>query len=211
MESRPNCFAKASLYAFPAAVLVVAGSVYFLDEPIALSVGQLIRSNAFLSRYTNNLPDVLLPSVLLLSAAMWIAYLRRVREGIRDDQTRFYRIAGTALPAAFLLKTALKYVFGRVNTRAWLEHPAVHAFLWFRGGEGHTGFPSGHMTVFAVLAFASGIFFPRTRIYCAGLLLVLGSALILTDYHFLADVIAGAYLGWAVVAVTCRALERRSA
>ena len=211
MESRVNCLAKASLYSLPAAALAVAGSVCFLDEPIALAVDRLIRSHALLGRYTRNIPDVLLPVVLLLSSGMWIAYIRRVRVGIRDDRARFHMIAGTALPAAFFLKTALKYVFGRINTRAWLEHPAAHAFLWFRGAEGHDGFPSGHMTVFAALAVALWIFFPRTRFFCAFLLLVLGSALTLTNYHFLADVIAGAYLGWVVVAVTCRAVERRSA
>jgi membrane-associated phospholipid phosphatase len=209
MESRPNCTAKAALSAFPAATLLVALSVHFLDQPIALAVGGLIRSHELLARYTGNLPDLLLPLVLLLSAGMWAAYFRRVHGGHRDDRAHFHRLAGTALPAAFALKTALKYLFGRVETRAWLESPEVHTFLWFRGGESHTGFPSGHMTVFAALAAASWIFLPRTRFLGAAVLTLLGAALILTDYHFLGDVIAGAYLGWAVVAAICRALEKR--
>ena len=211
MESGPNCLLKASLYSFPAVVLAIAGSVYFLDEPIALAIDRVIRSNALLVRYTNNIPDILLPLVLLLSAGMWIAYTRRVRRGILDERTRFHRIAGTSLPAAFLLKTALKFAFGRISTRAWLEDPAAHAFLWFGGRGAHSGFPSGHMAVFAVLAAAAWIFFPRTRSFSMVVLLTIGSALVLTDYHFLADVIAGAYIGWVTVAVTCRALERRTA
>ncbi len=210
MESRTNFVVKAFLFTLPAAALVVA-SVQFLDEPIALAVGRLIRSHPVLARYTSDIPDLLLPTVLLLSAAMWIGYARRIRSGIRDERTRYYRLTGAALPAAFFLKTVLKYVFGRINTRTWLENPATNAFLWFQGGDRNMGFPSGHMTVFAALAAASWIFFPRTRPFCAILLLALGSALILTDYHFLADVIAGAYFGWAVVAVARRALETKSA
>ena len=211
MERVRNRNAGASLYTFGATTLAVAGSVMFLDEPISLAVGRLMQSHGFLARYGGNLPDLLLPAVLLLSAWMWIAYVHRVRRGVLDDRTRFHLVAGTALPAAFLLKTALKFVFGRINTRAWMESPAVPSFLWFRGGEAHAGFPSGHMTVFAALAVAAWYFFPRARVACAALLLALGSALILTNYHFLADVIAGAYLGWAVAAVTCLALEKRAA
>ncbi len=192
MKRTPDCTAKASLYVFPATALAVAASVSFLDQPIALAMSRLMRTSELLARYGGSLPDLLLPAVLLLSAWMWLAYARRVRSGIRDDRTRFHRLAGTALPAAFVLKTVLKYLFGRVNTRAWLEHPAVHTFLWFRGNESHTGFPSGHMTVFATLAVACWIFFPRARVACVVFLLLLGSALILTNYHFLADVVAGA-------------------
>lgn len=211
MQKRPDCGAKATLYSFPAATLAVVASVFFLDQPIALAVDRGLRTNELLVHYTARIPDLLLPVVLLFSAGAWFAYLRRVRSGVYDDRTRFHRLVGTALPVAFVLKAALKYVFGRINTRAWLEHPAVNGFLWFRGADGHSGFPSGHMTVFAALAAAAWIFFPGMRGYCALVLGILGAALILSNYHFLADLIAGAYLGWAIVAVTCWALERRSA
>jgi membrane-associated phospholipid phosphatase len=210
MQKRPDCGTKAAIYSFPAATLAVVASLFLFDEPIALAVDRGLRSNELLMRYTDRIPDLLLPAVLLFSAGAWFAYLRRVRSGIHDDRTRFHRLVGTGLPVAFVLKGALKYVFGRIETRAWLDHPAVNDFLWFRGADGHSGFPSGHMTVFAALAAAVWIFFPTMRLYCALGLGILGLALILSNYHFLADVIAGAYLGWVVIAMTCWSLESRS-
>jgi len=211
MEKTLNCGAKATLYGLPVVALAVVGSVFLLDEPIALAVDRGLRSNELFAQYSDRIPDLLLPAVLLFSAGAWVAYFRRVRRGIRDERTRFHRLAGTAVPAAFVLKVALKHVFGRVNTRAWVEHPAANGFLWFRGADGHTGFPSGHMTVFAALAAAVWVFFPGMRAYCVLLLAALGAALIVTNYHFLADVVSGTYLGWAVAAVTCWSLEKRSA
>jgi membrane-associated phospholipid phosphatase len=185
------------------ATLVVL-SDRFLDERIALSVYRLIGSHSLLSRYFKNIPDLLLPFVLLLSAVMWVSYLRRLHSGIRDDRTWFFRLSGCALPIAYVLKILFKHVFGRITTRAWLENPTANTFHWFHGGGQYSGFPSGHMVVFTSLAGACWIFFPRYRLACISLTLGLGIALIATDYHFLSDVIAGGYLGLVVVAATHR-------
>lgn len=51
------------------------------------------------------------------------------------------------------------------------------------------------MTVFSAFFAAIWFFYPRYRSISIGLGLVLAVALVATDYHFLSDVIAGAYLG----------------
>jgi membrane-associated phospholipid phosphatase len=209
MKTDADCLAKTALYAFPAVLALVVVCVQFLDQPVALEIARVIRSNDLLSRHTANLPDVLPPGVLLFSAGAWAAYLRRTRDAIHDERTAFYRLAGTALPAVFFLKAAMKFAFGRINTRSWIEQPAAHTFLWFRGVDDHTAFPSGHMAVFAALAAAFWIFFPRTRTPGLVFLSLLGAALVVTDYHFVSDVVAGGYLGLAVAAVACRILEGR--
>jgi len=188
-------------------VLLVVLSHGFLDERIARAVYRLLRSDPMLSRYTSDIPDLLLPAVLVLTAAMWASYLRRVRRGSRDDRSRFFLLAGTALPVAFVAKWILKHVFGRLGTRAWLENPSDLSFHWFHGGGEYSGFPSGHMVVFTTLAAACWFFLPKYRAASLSGVIALGVALIATDYHFLSDVIAGGYLGFAVFAVTDRGLE----
>jgi membrane-associated phospholipid phosphatase len=188
------------------AVLVILSSM-FLDERIALGVDRLLRSVPLLSRGTSRIPDLLLPVVLVLSGVMWAMYLRRVRRGSHDDKDRFFLLSGTALPVAYVAKFMLKHLFGRMNTRVWLENPVDRSFHWFHGGGEYSSFPSGHMAVFTTLAAACWLFFPKYRATCLSAIVGLGVALIATDYHFLSDVIAGGYLGLLVLAVTDRSLE----
>jgi membrane-associated phospholipid phosphatase len=58
------------------------------------------------------------------------------------------------------------------------------------------------MTFFAAFSAAVWVFYPRYRTISIGLMLVLALALVITDYHFLSDVIAGAYLGWVTTCLT---------
>jgi membrane-associated phospholipid phosphatase len=188
-----------------AAVLTVF-STRFLDARIALGFDRLLRSIPLLARGTSRIPDLLLPAVLILSGIMWTMYLRRVREGIRDAKTRFFLVSGTGLPAAYVTKAMLKHVFGRMNTRVWLESGGDLSFHWFHGGREYGSFPSGHMTVFTTLAAACWLIFPKYRAACLAGIAALGFALVATDYHYLSDVIAGGYLGLAVLVGTERVL-----
>ena len=189
------------------AAILVALSSGFLDERIALWFDRLLRSDPRLSKYTSGIPDLLLPTVLVLSGVLWAMYLRRARSGSRDEKTRFFLLSGTALPVAYVTKLMLKYLFGRMNTRTWLENPADRSFHWFHGGGEYSSFPSGHMVVFTTLAVACWLFFPKYRVACLAVLIALAFALVATDYHFLSDVIAGGYLGLVVLVGTDRCLE----
>ena len=111
------------------------------------------------------------------------------------------------MPVAYVAKQMLKYLFGRMNTRAWLENPVDLSFHWFHGGGLYGSFPSGHMAVFATLAAAFWLFFPKYRVACLAVMIALGFAMVATDYHYLSDVIAGGYLGLVVFAGTDRGLE----
>ena len=107
------------------------------------------------------------------------------------------------MPASFVVKTVLKSVFGRTSTRHWIyypNHPSLNELHWLQGkGLRLTGFPSGHMAVFTAIALVTVRYYPGSRTVCWSLLTALALALILTDYHFVADVIAGAYVGFIVV------------
>jgi membrane-associated phospholipid phosphatase len=64
------------------------------------------------------------------------------------------------------------------------------------------------MVVFTALAAASWLLFPKYRAASLAAITALGGALVATDYHYLSDVIAGGYLGLAVLVGTDRCLER---
>jgi membrane-associated phospholipid phosphatase len=178
-----------------AAVVVVVISFLHLDAPLAIWIDLHVRSHGAFQIYTSNIPDLLLLSVIILSTLSWVGYFYLKGRGIQNIHRQFFLIMGTVLPLSFVLKTLLKMAFGRIETRIWLTDNSLDGMHWFAGGEGFDGFPSGHMLVFSTLFLALWKFYPRYRSACLVVWLALGSALILTNYHFLSDVLAGGYFG----------------
>ena len=174
----------------------------YLDAWLALGARELLKSSDLLQNSTSDIPDFLFLIVCVGSGLLWINYLILRRRGDNNELSQFSLLAGSALPLAYFLKSIFKYVFGRTNTRFWLENRVSDEFHWFHGGGNYGGFPSGHMAVFSAFFAAIWIFYPRYRAVSSGCLIALALALVATDYHFLSDVIAGAYLGVAVTWLT---------
>ncbi len=172
-----------------------------LDTAIAGFFGDLLRNNAFMSSYASDIPDILLPAAAFFTATSWTAYFSLAHKRVDNPCSRFFLLTGCTVPLSFLAKTVLKYMFGKVTTRAWLSDHSLYGFHWFSSGEKFNGFPSGHMAFLTVAVLAAMRFYPRSRGVCIGLLLLLAAALIITDYHFLSDVIAGVLMGFLIDAV----------
>jgi len=127
-----------------------------------------------------------------------VLYFHDKRKGIDDIRTAFFLLVGTSLPLTFLIKSILKFVFGGITTRFWLVSPIAREFHWFHGVDNYSGFPSGHMAVFAAIFLDLWKYYPRYRSVYGVLLFLLAMALISTNYHFLSDIVAGAYLGYVI-------------
>lgn len=183
--------------------------VRYLDVPVALFVKEYLFGNRGWSNLASDLPDLLLMAVLATTVAAFSLYLVRSNKGIYDDLTRLAQLVTWAAPASFMAKGSSKFIFGRVNTRQWLQEPALYGFHWCQGLPGCEGFPSGHMVVAVTLLAALARFYPKSLPFCYFMALLLGVALIVTNYHFLSDVIAGAALGVLVEALVCSLLFRR--
>lgn len=179
-------------------VLLVLCSYFYLDARTALFVNRAWMSHARLAVFSSNIPDFLFPIVCLITGIAWTAYFYLTHKGIYDTHTRFFQLVAITIPLTFFLKSTLKHAVGRINTRFWLRHPGFKEFHWFHGGGNYTSFPSGHMAVFMALVIALWRFYPRYHSAYFGFLSALALALIMTDYHFISDVIAGAYLGFLV-------------
>jgi len=209
MSNRSN---RMNLIAWSSSALLLAPLLMLcvrrLDIPVAYFVRDHLFGNVHYSRLASNIPDLLLFVVLITTVVSLSLYLLRTRKGLYDATTRLEKLVAWAAPVSYLAKIALKFVFGRVNTRFWLQEPGLYGFHWFQGRQGCEGFPSGHMIVIVTLLAALWRFFPKSRPYCLLLGLSLGAALVATNYHFLSDVIAGAYLGALVEAVVFRLLLR---
>ncbi len=170
--------------------------IRYVDRPVSLFIHEQFYSNRHWARLTSSVPDTLLIMVVVISAGSFLAYCLRKRRLLLDRRTRLLGHIAMSLPISYLVKVVLKIAFGRVETRFWLKNPHLYEFHWFHASDGFNGFPSGHMIVFATLASAIARHEPSYRLFCHSFLVVLAILLVTTNYHFAADVIFGAYIGF---------------
>jgi membrane-associated phospholipid phosphatase len=192
-------------------IFVVISNSYF-DPDIARFFRSMLGANAWLARHTSHIPDILFPVVLAITALTWLSYFFLRNKTRYISLRRLCQLMGTTVPISVLLAFVLKHIFGRVNTQAWLFNPDLYAYQWFQGGPHYIGFPSGHMAVITALVAAAWHYSPRYRKVYSVALLFTAFMLITSTYHFLSDVIAGAYLGLMVdyLAYQCMIWGRKS-
>lgn len=178
----------------------------WLDKPIALFVNEIISGHDSLP--SSHIPDLLFPFSLSVTAFAWTAFIFLKRQVRHELAAQFFLFIGISVPISFLLKSVLKFLIGRINTKYWLLCPGSPDFHFLHGTENYCGFPSGHMAVFTVIVLALRRYFPRYRLIYNAALASLGLALIVTGYHFLSDVIAGVCAGVVVDNVAYQCIRR---
>lgn len=122
----------------------------------------------------------------LVVARLTRGHLSRFAEGLA--------IACLASICAYGINDQVLKPFFGVQTPAEVVRGAAHAFHLATGFAG-SSFPSGHMVLAGAFA---GVFMRLYRISrrpLSGLLLLAAALLVAGDWHFISDVIAGAFLG----------------
>lgn len=169
--------------------LVVAVAFTCWDIPIAHKVYGILGTTAGIARG--------LGSAVLLGIEGAVALglvIVRIRRGYLSPFREATALAClTSICAYAINDTTLKLFFGVPNPGAVL-HGAAHAFNLMKGSAS-SSFPSGHMAIAGAFA---GVFFRlyRTTVFPLSLLLLAGAALLVVgDWHFVSDVIAGTFVG----------------
>ena len=181
-------------------------SYFWLDRPIALFVHEHLRGFDAFAMLTY-VPAITIP----LAVAAFTAVALRVLSGRALSRLQTVIVlAGASLAVSEAIKVQLKYAFGRTWPETWVrDNPSfirdgVYGFYPFHGGPGFAAFPSGHMSAICALLSVFWVCYPRLRVLYALVMAVVGIGLIGADFHFLSDVIAGAFLGiwtgWLTVA-----------
>jgi hypothetical protein len=128
------------------------------------------------------------------SAATLFMVLARLVRGHISAFGETLVIACLASMCAYVINDHLLKVFFGVPNPTDVMHGAGHSFNLWMGSE-NSSFPSGHMVLAGAFA---GVFM---RLYRASiwplsaLLLTAAGLLLVGDWHFLSDIIAGAFLG----------------
>ena len=172
-----------------ACAAVVAFSFERVDVPTALRFW-----NA--GRILNPLNEGFGATVILAaeSAVILFTVLARLVRGQIPVFGETLAIACLASMCAYVINDHVLKVFFGVPNPTDVIHGARHSFnLWM--GSGNSSFPSGHMALAGAFA---GVFMRlyKASIWPLSVLLLLAAVLLLVgDWHFPSDIIAGAFLG----------------
>lgn len=188
-----------TLVALGFCLLLVILSYFFIDRQVAdfaYTHDQQMLDKFFISlTYISSFLFILAPVIIVM------AILKLARTGSISKFSNVSLVASINLLVADSIKDDLKYVFGRYwpetwvnNNPSWISNHA-YGFHWFKLGQGYQSFPSGHTTI--VFAFMSvfWIMYPKLRWLCVVTCGSVVVGLIAMNYHFVSDVLAGAFLG----------------
>ena len=182
--------------------IVVSAAVYAcvvaIDHPLALLIRDRtdpVSAASLLVRIPEAIAGIAIASAAALG--MW-----RALTGHLPVIWREAFLAGLSICVALAIKSELKLLFGRVPPEAWFLHqsgPLRNFHLFYDGS-----FPSGHMTVLAVLIPFIWVYARPLRGLWLLLCAAVGCALLIMEAHFLGDLVAGTLLGVTVGATCCR-------
>jgi len=182
------------LLALALCVVAVGLCIGFVDRPLAEWLDAHVRHTEFWAA----LHLALYPFLLVVLAALFFL----IGCGVSMISGRSLR-PWTAIPIlcswATMWAVASEIILKRIFGRGWTDPTFVREHLYgfhFLHGETHwDAFPSGTATVsFAILAVL-WILRPRWRVAGTATVVLLSVAVVIGNYHWLSDVIAGGFLG----------------
>lgn len=183
--------------AFVATVVAVVIAYQFLDRDIASYAATHFQKKPWFDAMTQ-IPEWLARLAALVFAVS-AAYALIGRAPPRPLAIGL--LASASLAVASAIKDQLKLAFGRTWPETWTNNNLsfirdhVYGFNPFRGGQAYASFPSGHTTAICAVTAVLWICYPKFRAAYALLVATVVIGLIGADYHFLSDIIAGAFLG----------------
>jgi membrane-associated phospholipid phosphatase len=135
---------------------------------------------------------VLVSLEMVMIAALAIV---RISKGNLPAFAKAVFVACCASLSAFVANDyILKIVFGRLNPSDFFQTPTAQVFHFFQGSQ-QSSFPSGHMVLATAFAMVMIRLQPRTKPVLIILLCLGAIALLVGDWHFVGDVVAGTFVG----------------
>jgi membrane-associated phospholipid phosphatase len=181
-------------FVFAAGIVLIC--IRWIDRAVALLLARNMPQ--VVASHIENVPDLLLPITLAVSAAAWAGYAWLKWKKSRLQLRHIFATIGLSSLLSFAAKDVLQLLLGRFTPKEWLASPDLTQFH-FLGANGFSGaFPSGHMCVLTPVLIALYRMFPSLRALWILLWAALALALLAGSYHFVSDVIAGAYLGFSI-------------
>jgi membrane-associated phospholipid phosphatase len=190
-----------------ATAVAVVIAYLWLDRVIALfAQGRLVQHDTYAQ--LTHIPDPFMPLAIVIFVSVGLLALSG-RPLAKIPATAL--LCSVSVIVAEATKNQLKFVFGRTWPDTWIQnnpsfiHDGVYGFNPFHGGPGYMSFPSGHLSQTCAVISVLWIIYPKWRALYALVVLAVVVGLVGANYHFLSDIIAGAFVGistgWMVTAL----------
>jgi membrane-associated phospholipid phosphatase len=186
-----------SLVALLMCAAIVVVCYRWIDRPVAYFVHDRdVPSHPALKWLTYPPPILQDWSPFVLTALI----VRRVWGPFRLGE-RALLAACVGLILADQFRESLSYAFGRYWPDTWIDdNPSLirdgaYGFHPFHIGSAYGSFPSGHMARTTAVAAAVWTSLPKLRWLCLAACLAVAVGLVGMNYHFVGDVVAGAFVG----------------
>jgi len=191
------------LFASLASLSLIVASFFLIDRPLARLMAKFHLFQALLNRAPVELPVMIaLACLAVLLGGSYLAAGKRLPKWVAAGM-----LAGLALVWSLCLtEFLLKPLFGRTLPIAYLQ-TGQYGFHWFHLGDAFGSFPSGHADQVTSILSVLWVFYPRWRWVYVGALALLAFALLLGEWHFLSDIIAGSFIGTASGVLTMQIWE----
>ena len=200
-------------------VAAIVLSILWIDRPVASFVHDHFR---YLVRgpvaELSHFPNPLFLLALILSVILMLRMI--FGRPLSWHQANIF-VCSLGVVFTELLKSIVKFIFGRTWPETWLgNNPSfirdgVYGFHFMHGGSAYQSFPSGHMAAACTVLSVVFIRYPPFRPLCLIVGLLVGMVLVGSNYHFVSDVIAGAFvglsIGWIATVIWDAWVDRRIA
>jgi membrane-associated phospholipid phosphatase len=144
---------------------------------------------------------ILLAQLFLLACGIWRASGRQLR-----PWTGTLLLCSLAAMWALAAEVVFKTIFGRSSPDPAYVQYHVYEFQLLHGGPHRWSFPSGTAIISAAIVAVLWPLIGRWRRLGALVVFALSVAVVVTNYHWLSDVIAGVFLGVSIGWFTVRLL-----
>jgi membrane-associated phospholipid phosphatase len=183
-------------------VTAVVFSIFWVDRPLALFAHDHFR---FVVRGTvaelSYFPNPLVVVALVLSGILTLRMI--FGRPLSWHQANIF-VCSLGVIFTEMIKNILKFIFGRTWPETWVDNnpsfirDGIYGFHFMHGGSAYQSFPSGHMAAACTVLSIVWIRYPDFRPFSVIAGLLVGTVLVGANYHFLSDVIAGAFVGISV-------------
>lgn len=177
--------------------MATSAAYAWLDRPVARFAHTEFAHHQAFAQLTH-IPDPLGPMAVIVFIALGLSVLG---ERPLPKLGAVALMCSISLVMAAATKNLLKFVFGRTWPETWVHnnpsfiHDGIYGFHFFHGGPGYESFPSGHTAATCAVISVLWIHYPRLRALYVLAVAAVVVGLIGADYHFLADTIAGGFVG----------------
>jgi len=177
------------LVVFAVSALLVFAAIYFIDDPVARYVHTLPWARSLRSPALGLPVLVTLSGIAVVLAAIIAANGHSLSKFAETVVVASLGLTFSVCVDEFILKNA----FGREIPDEFLQS-GIDTFHWFRGVP-TSSFPSGHAVQIVSVGIIFLMAYPRFRTAWLSFMGLGMVALVLGNWHFVSDVIAGAAFG----------------